>query len=134
VYFTLSESFQYKKGSIWTIDELRNVLNTSELELVTKFYNIEPYGNWEKGNNILFRQFSPEEFIREEGISNNEFTSTLATAKKKLFKSRQGRNKPTVDDKSLTSWNALMVDAYLMLIWPLEHLSISKMPLSVPNL
>ncbi|WZL88181.1 thioredoxin domain-containing protein [Salinimicrobium sp. 3283s] len=114
-YSSLNADTDGEEGKyyIWTIDELRNVLNTSELELVTKFYNIEPYGNWEKGNNILFRQFSPEEFIREEGISNNEFTSTLATAKKKLFKSRQGRNKPTVDDKSLTSWNALMVDAYL---------------------
>lgn len=114
-YSSLNADTDGEEGKyyIWTIDELRNSLNPTELELVNEYYNIEPYGNWEKGNNILFRRYAPEEFVRKKGISNSEFMSTLASAKEKLLKARQGRNKPTVDDKSLTSWNALMVDAYL---------------------
>lgn len=114
-YSSLNADTDGEEGKyyIWTLEELRNVLNTPELELITEYYNIEPYGNWEKGNNILFRKFSPEGFVRKEGISNDDFVKTLDTAREKLLKLRQSRNKPTVDDKTLTSWNALMVDAYL---------------------
>lgn len=104
---------QEGKYYIWTIEELRNILNTSELKLVTDYFNIQPYGNWEKGSNILFRRFSPEKFAQREGMSTNEFLATFDTAREKLLKERQSRKKPSVDNKSLTSWNALMVDAYL---------------------
>ncbi|UZH54512.1 thioredoxin domain-containing protein [Salinimicrobium tongyeongense] len=101
------------KYYIWTLEDLRNILNASELELITEYYNIEPYGNWEKGKNVLFRKFSPEEFSGKTDLSSSEFNTILTSATGKLLKSRQDRNKPSVDDKSLTSWNALMVDAYL---------------------
>ena len=114
-YSSLNADTDGEEGKyyVWSIDELRNTLNSSELELVTNYYNIELYGNWEKGKNILHRRSSPEEFSREESISYNELRSSLQNSKEKLLKERQRRNKPTVDDKSLTSWNALMVNAYL---------------------
>lgn len=114
-YSSLNADTDGEEGKyyIWSIEELRNSLMASELELVTDFYNIEPYGNWEKGKNILHSKLSPEEFARETGKSPEEFRGSLKGAKEKLFKKRKRRTAPSVDDKSLTSWNALMVDAYL---------------------
>ncbi|WP_051286180.1 thioredoxin domain-containing protein [Salinimicrobium terrae] len=114
-YSSLNADTDGEEGKyyVWSTEELRGILNPSEVELVTNYYNIEPYGNWERGKNILYHRFSPEEFAREEVLDYNKFKTSLDNAKEKLLKARQNRNKPTVDDKSLTSWNALMVDAYL---------------------
>ena len=114
-YSSLNADTDGEEGKyyVWTLEELRNVLNASELELVTTYYNIEPYGNWEKGKNILFRKSSPEAFANARGRSNSELQDSLEDIRKKLLNERKKRIKPTVDDKSLTSWNALMIDAYL---------------------
>ncbi|GHA25707.1 thioredoxin [Salinimicrobium marinum] len=114
-YSSLNADTEEEEGKyyVWTLEELRTILNASELELVTRYYNIEPYGNWEKGKNIFFRKSSPEEFSNAEGMSNTELKVSLEDIREKLLKVRQKRIKPTVDDKSLTSWNALMIDAYL---------------------
>ncbi|MDT0687723.1 thioredoxin domain-containing protein [Autumnicola psychrophila] len=114
-YSSLNADSEGEEGKyyVWTITELRNTLDASELELITNYYNIEPYGNWEKGKNILYRQSSPEEFVREEGISYENFKASMTGAEKKLLEERQNRISPSVDDKSLTAWNAMMVDAYL---------------------
>lgn len=114
-YSSLNADTDGEEGKyyVWSDEELRKTLNISELELITNYYNIESYGNWEKGKNIFYRNSSPEEFAREEGMSGKELKASLDNARKKLLKERKSRNKPSVDDKSLTSWNALMVDAYL---------------------
>ncbi|MBZ9631714.1 thioredoxin domain-containing protein [Salegentibacter sp. LM13S] len=114
-YSSLNAETDGEEGKfyVWYIEELRNTLNASEVELITNYYNIEPYGNWEKGKNILYRRSSPEEFAREEGMAYKDLKTSLTHAKEKMLEERQSRNRPKVDDKSLTSWNALMIDAYL---------------------
>ncbi|MDT0690839.1 thioredoxin domain-containing protein [Salegentibacter sp. F188] len=114
-YSSLNADTDGEEGKyyVWSTEELRNTLSGSEVELVTNYYNIEPYGNWEKGKNILYRRSSPEDFVREEGLDYKEFKANLNDAREKLLEERESRNRPKVDDKSLTSWNALMVDAYL---------------------
>ncbi|MDT0650349.1 thioredoxin domain-containing protein [Autumnicola edwardsiae] len=114
-YSSLNADTDGEEGKyyVWSTEELRNTLSSSEVELISNYYNIEPYGNWEKGKNILYRRFSAEEYINKEGLDAEDFRNSLSTAKEKLLEERQSRNRPTVDDKSLTSWNALMIDAYL---------------------
>ncbi len=59
---------------------------------------------------------TPEDFSREMRIDENDFKSKLKSAKSALIAARGKREKPGLDDKILTSWNALMlkglVDAY----------------------
>ncbi len=114
-YSSLNADTEGEEGKyyVWSTEELRNTLNASEVELVINFYNIESYGNWEKGKNILYRKSSLEKFAREEGMAYNVLKTSLSSAKEKLLQERKSRIRPAVDDKSLTSWNALMIDAYL---------------------
>lgn len=122
-YSSLNAETESEEGKyyVWSLEELRNTLSSSQVDLVTNYYNIEPYGNWERGKNILHRRFSPEEFASEEGIAYTDLNASLANAKEKLLEERKSRIRPRIDDKSLTSWNALMIDAYLDAFLALEN-------------
>jgi uncharacterized protein YyaL (SSP411 family) len=101
------------KYYVWTVDEFKKTLSSSEAALISKYYNIKPHGNWEEGKNILYRNSSSEEFAKKNNIPKAQFEETIKNARKKLLTQREKRIRPTIDDKSLTAWNALMVDAYL---------------------
>ncbi len=101
------------KYYVWSAKEIKKVLNSEEAKLFQDFYNIESYGNWENGKNILYRNYSEKEYAKEQGLNYSEVKRTLTDARNKLKKAREMRAKPTVDRKVITSWNALMIKAYL---------------------
>lgn len=85
----------------WTFDEIQALLSAEELDVFCPFYGVTPEGNFE-GRNILHCV---------EG--KNLDSENLQTAKQKLLEARQTRVRPFVDDKILTSWNGLMIDAMI---------------------
>ena len=89
------------KFYVWTYAEIQTILK-DDAEMFIQHYNISEQGNWE-GKTIL--------------CTTNEAEPTKITELKKvLLKAREARVRPGLDDKSLTSWNALLVsglvDAY----------------------
>ncbi|MCM4157038.1 thioredoxin domain-containing protein [Gramella sp. AN32] len=101
------------KFYVWSFKEINELLKPSEVDLISDYYNIELNGNWEKQKNILYRRYSANDFSRKRKLSYPEFLSTLNAAKNKLLMARKKRIKPTIDYKILTSWNALMIQAYI---------------------
>ncbi len=99
------------KYYVWTKAEIDNVLG-KDATWFCDLYNIEANGNWE-GENIAW--ITNPEKISKHKLSNED----IAKAKNKLLKERVKRIPPGLDDKVLTSWNALMavgyVDAYMAL-------------------
>ena len=95
----------------WTYDELLEVLNSEDLTFVEKFYNIKRRGNWENGRNILFTKSRPEDFALNNDESPAEFYEEFKKIKANLFQTRSKRERPALDDKVLTSWNAMMLKA-----------------------
>ncbi len=108
------------KYYVWNSEEIENALDDSEALLFSEYYNVESYGNWEEGKNILYRNSSLEDFSQENDISSTNSIEYLNSAKQKLLAVRNERIKPTIDDKVLTSWNALMIEAYLDAFTALE--------------
>ena len=100
---------------VWKIPELKTIIG-DDFDLFSQVFNINTFGLWEDGNYVLIQNKSLEVIAK----SNNITISTLQ--KKKLFWEqilyikREKRSKPRLDDKCLTSWNAIMlkgfVDAY----------------------
>ncbi|MBB6478950.1 thioredoxin domain-containing protein [Spirochaeta isovalerica] len=84
---------------IWTENELDQILGDRS-DAVKKYYSVTSTGNWEKGKNILH--------IRRDV----EVPDDLIEVKKKLLGEREKRNKPSLDNKILTSWNGLMIKGY----------------------
>ena len=99
------------KYYVWTLAEIIKVLG-KESAIFSNYYNITEHGNWEHGKNILFRQKKDTEFADKQGLNEKELRETIKHGKELLLKERAGRISPGLDDKILTSWNALMVRAY----------------------
>lgn len=96
------------KFYIWTQAELMSVLG-DDFEWFSKLYNIRAAGNWEHGYNHLHLAPNPQGGLLSplDGVKN---------ALQKLFKARESRISPGLDDKILASWNGLILkgltDAY----------------------
>ncbi|WP_411895765.1 thioredoxin domain-containing protein [Winogradskyella sp. A2] len=96
----------------WTKEELKKILK-EDYDLFKAYYNINNIGQWEKGQYILYKTKSDTEFTKQNNIDPNSFQSKLKQWKNMLSVERNKRNRPRLDDKALTSWNALMLKAYL---------------------
>ena len=116
-YSALDADSEGEEGKyyVWKKDELKEILD-DQFEIFADYYNVNSTGLWEHGNYILLRKKSNEEIAKKHDMTVNELLKEIGTAKKKLLTIREKRIKPGLDDKSLTSWNALMlnglVDAY----------------------
>ena len=106
---------------VWKIPELKTIIG-EDFDLFSEVFNINTFGLWEDENYVLIQNQSLEGIAK----SNNIEISTLQKKKKfwenALYIKREKRYKPRLDDKCLTSWNAIMlkgfVDAYKALEKP----------------
>ena len=96
----------------WKVEELKNLL-TNDFQLFEEFYNINDYGFWENDKYVLIRNKSKVTFANEQRITISELNSKVSKWRKILKNARNKRSKPNLDDKVLTSWNALMTQAYI---------------------
>ena len=96
----------------WTKEELKVILQ-EDFELFKSYYNINSTGKWENNHYILFKTKTNEEFLKGNSLSLEELKVKVSDWKSKLFKARSSRKRPRTDDKVLTSWNAMMLSAYI---------------------
>lgn len=96
----------------WKIEELKNLL-TNDFDLFKDFYNINDFGFWENEKYVLIRNQTKDTFAKEHNISIKDLNNKVYKWKKVLKNSRSKRSKPNLDDKVLTSWNALMIQGYV---------------------
>ena len=96
---------------VWTREELETVLK-EDFPLFSDYYSINDYGLWEHGNYVLIRQRDDSELIEKYNLDAVQLQEKKELWKAKLNDLRNNRDKPRLDDKSLTSWNALMIKGY----------------------
>jgi uncharacterized protein len=84
---------------VWAPDEIRAVLG-DDAEALIEFYGVTEAGNFE-GRNILHRA----------GGAATPEPEGLRDARRALYEARARRPWPGLDDKRLTSWNALAIAA-----------------------
>lgn len=100
------------KYYVWQKDEIDRLLNGKTHELFCDFYNVNQVGYWEHDNFILLRKETEKQFCLRKQIPETELEQELKKAKQILFKEREKRIRPGLDDKTLCSWNALMISGY----------------------
>ncbi|HEY6889850.1 MAG TPA: thioredoxin domain-containing protein [Solirubrobacter sp.] len=83
------------KFYVWTVDEIRSALGELA-DMAIQHFGVTERGNFE-GANILVRATSDP--------------AELQAIKAGLLEARSVRVRPALDDKRLTSWNALMISA-----------------------
>jgi len=95
---------------LWTESEVRQILG-EDADLFCRFYDVTEVGNFEH-RNILHRTLEIEQVAKLFRVEPDEARVRLAAARQKIFAVREKRIKPGLDDKVLTSWNALMIGAF----------------------
>ncbi|WP_037317426.1 thioredoxin domain-containing protein [Salegentibacter sp. Hel_I_6] len=97
---------------VWKKETLQKLLE-ADFQIFEAYYNINSFGKWEEENYVLIRSKSDETIAEEFKLHLSELKSKKEDWLKLLKKEREKRIKPGLDDKSLTSWNALMLNGYV---------------------
>jgi len=135
IYSALDADSEGEEGKfyVWTKDEL-SILDSPEkigtgriaipdhesavpakrtrYDLFAEYFNVNDIGYWEDGKYILLRKENDEAIAKKFSMSIDEVKKEIAEDKKILLAERNKRVRPGLDDKQLTSWNALMLKAY----------------------
>ncbi|MGQ1909668.1 thioredoxin domain-containing protein [Marinifilum sp. RC60d5] len=99
------------KFYVWGKREVEKVLGIDS-DLYCEYYGITELPNWEEGN-ILMVKADKRKLAIENGLTQKQFEQKISQANLLLLKHREQRIRPGLDDKSLTSWNALMIKGYV---------------------
>lgn len=97
---------------VWKSLELQSILK-NDYQLFSDYYNINNYGYWEHENYVLIRNKSDKDISEKHQISISELKQKVLEWQNILLKERDKKDRPRLDDKSLTSWNALMLKGYI---------------------
>ena len=98
------------KFYVWSKNEIKNILG-DDAELFCLYYDVTDGGNWE-GENILCNNINISTVAFNFGTTEDKVKEIISSCSKKLLDVRSKRVSPGLDDKILTSWNALMVTAF----------------------
>jgi uncharacterized protein YyaL (SSP411 family) len=108
------------KFYVWPAQEIEQLLGKKRADLFTYVYGVTPEGNWE-GRNILERHGRDEQDARMRGVPESELRQIREESKRALFAARNRRVRPGRDEKVLTSWNGLMIDAFALAAQVLDN-------------
>ncbi|MFD1362139.1 thioredoxin domain-containing protein [Lentibacillus salinarum] len=99
------------KYYIWNYDEIMNVLGDERGDLYASVYDISPEGNFEGKNIPNLLTTNLDQAASDNHMTLTELKQELDASRKQLLAAREERIYPHVDDKILTSWNAMMMAA-----------------------
>jgi len=99
------------KFFVWTPGEIRTALqNAEDARRFCACFDITEQGNWEH-RNIPNRLRSIEAVVKELNLTVDELNETVRRVRPVLYRERQTRVPPGLDDKIITAWNGMMISA-----------------------
>ena len=109
-YSSLDADSEGEEGKyyVWRQNELKALLK-DEYPLFAAYFQVNNATFWENGKYILYRNSSSEKFSKKHNLSKQELQQKIKNWKELLLSERQKRVRPALDDKTLTSWNALVI-------------------------
>lgn len=112
-YSALDADSEGEEGKfyVWNPNELQSILE-DDFTLCKDYYHVTTLGKWEHGNSILLRQETDSIYASKNNLDIDELKKDIDRINQKLLDHRSKRIRPGLDDKTLTSWNALMIKGY----------------------
>jgi len=99
------------KFFVWTPNEIETILGKADGEVFCRYFDVSRRGNFE-GKNILNVPVAMPEFAAKERLPVEELHAVIERGRRQLFVEREKRIKPHRDEKTLTSWNGLMLVSF----------------------
>ncbi|MFN8254420.1 MAG: thioredoxin domain-containing protein [Bacteroidales bacterium] len=104
------------KFYVWKKEEIMEILQ-KDADLYCDYFQVTETGNWENNLNILHRKTDNKELLIKYQLTEIELNKKIEACNTIILNRRNIRPKPALDDKIITSWNALAInglcDAYL---------------------
>lgn len=116
-YSALDADSEGEEGKfyVWKKEELKTLF-ADDFGFIQDLYSIDQLGLWEHDNYILMRSQTDEVLMNKHNLSESDLRAKIDEVNSKLLKERSKRIRPGLDDKTLTSWNAMTIsglcDAY----------------------
>lgn len=109
-YSALDADSEGEEGKFytWTKPDLQRLLG-SDFNLFSDYYNVNSLGYWEHNQYILMRAIDDRSFAGKHQIPVEDLRFKIGNWKQTLLKEREKRVRPGLDDKILTSWNAMTI-------------------------
>jgi uncharacterized protein YyaL (SSP411 family) len=113
-YSALDADSEGEEGKyyVWHKEKLQELLG-DDFTLFAAYYSITDKDVWEEDKFILFRKLSDEVFCEQQGISLEALDAKNKIWLRTLAERRRKRIMPGLDDKTLASWNGLMLKGYV---------------------
>ena len=117
---SLNEHGTLEEGAfyVWTKEKLQELIG-ADFDLFSMVFNINDFGYWEDHHFVLIQNQNLNQIASEFKMDASELQSKKKSWENILFEERKKRPLPRLDDKCLTSWNAMMgkgfIDAYTAL-------------------
>jgi hypothetical protein len=96
---------------VWKKQEIEKILG-EDSEIFCIYYDVTDGGNFE-GNTILANNINASSLAFKFGKNESEIQAIISKCSDKLLEVRNKREQPGKDDKVITSWNGLMISAFL---------------------
>jgi uncharacterized protein len=96
---------------IWTPAEIDEVLGGEDGALVRGFYGVTEAGNFE-GRNILHVERDVAAAAADLGVAERHLADVLTRSRERLYEARARRVWPGRDEKVITAWNAMAIQAF----------------------
>lgn len=111
---SINQSKHLEEGAfyVWKIPELKAILQ-DDFDLFSQVFNCNTFGLWEDENYVLIQNQTLESIAEQNNIAVSELENKKKIWEQKLYNEREKRPKPRLDDKCLTSWNAIMLKGYV---------------------
>ncbi|NHN27497.1 thioredoxin domain-containing protein [Flavobacterium jejuense] len=112
---SLNEQNHLEEGAFysWTKEELKSILK-DDFDLFANVFNINSFGYWEEEKKyVLIQNQSLIEIASANAISVDTLKEKKKNWEQQLYIIRKERKKPRLDDKSITSWNALLIKGFV---------------------
>ena len=97
---------------VWEREDLNRILG-DDYTLFSDYYNVNSYGQWEDNKYVLIRDKSTAQIAEKFNLKESEVEKIIEESLLKLKKVRDQRSRPRLDDKILTSWNALYLQGLI---------------------
>jgi uncharacterized protein YyaL (SSP411 family) len=97
---------------VYTEKELKEQIG-ADFDVFAAYFNVNNFGKWEDGKYVLIRDEDDASIAKDFGLTTEVLRDKKAAWKATLKTYRSKRAKPRLDDKTLTSWNGLMLKGYV---------------------